>query len=796
MTQTIGTPLPWESEPYSIKRHGLSITNCDSEPVHTPGCVQAHGALLVVRLADLRILQASDNAQSLLGHAAGELLGQSVAAVVGQGGIDLLKALLAKEQLERNPMHLMTLPRAEARAKAGIVAPFDVSFHTIDGVGVLEFESTGRTGAGEPDYYALVKKTVTRLQGAKSLAQFCTLVTAEVRQLTGLDRVMVYKFHADGHGEVIAESKRGDLDPWLGLHYPAEDIPKPAREIFTRTWIRPVPDVSDALAELVPLVNPDTGQALNMTFCALRGTSNMYSEYLRNMGVAAALTMAIRSNDNLWGLIACHHYAGPKHVPYQVRAACEFLAQVVTLQHQAAEAKEHDAYRANIERVHQQLLATAGTAGSLGGFTGETLSLLDAIHAGGVALYHGEQWSLKGTTPDSAQLDNLKNWLMDTWLVPGAHLPYATDHLAQPYPDAARFASVASGLMALPVSLSEQSLLLWFRPETLHTVKWGGNPHDKPVVFGPNGPRLSPRHSFEMFSESVRGRSLPWLAVETEAAASLRMAMLDVLASQVAQRMDVNHNMARSNEELDAFAYVASHDLKEPLRGIHQYANQLLQDAALVGDESRAKLDRMVQLTVRMDTLLDGLLHFSRVGGGDAAPKLVDLNKTLGEALEMVGFRTDQGSSVHVPRQLPRARCNETQCRQIFVNLLSNALKYSDRAQKRIEIGYIDPSETHSRPGCLQGCASETIFYVADNGVGIDAKHFTQIFKLFKRLHGHSDYGGGAGAGLAIVDKLVELHGGKVWVYSLPGEGATFYFTLPGRAASAHEGAHHKAPTT
>ena len=796
MTQTIGTPLPWESEPYSIKRHGLSITNCDSEPVHIPGCVQAHGALLVVRLADLSVLQASDNAQALLGHAAGELLGQSVAAVIGLEGIGLLKTLLVKEQTDRNPMHLFTLPSVQAALKPGIAAPLDISFHTIDGVGVLEFESTGRIDAGEPDYYALVKKTVTRLQGAKSLRQFCDLVTDEVRQLTGLDRVMVYKFHADGHGEVIAESRRGDLDPWLGLHYPAQDIPKPAREIFTKTWIRPVPDVSDALAELVPLVNPDTGKALDMTYCALRGVSNMYSEYLRNMGVAAALTMAIRSNEDLWGLIACHHYTGPKHVSYQVRAACEFLAQVVTLQYQAAEAKEHDAYRLNIERVHQQLLACAGTEGTLACFTEGTPSLLEAIHAGGVALHHANQWWCKGNTPDSVQLDHLKNWLKDACLTPGVRLPYVTDCLVQAYPDAARFASVASGLMAIPVSLGEASLLLWFRPETLKTVNWGGNPHDKPVMPGPNGPRLSPRHSFELFSESVRQRSLPWLAVETEAAVRLRMAVIDLLAGQVEQRIDTNHNMARSNEELDAFAYVASHDLKEPLHGIHQYANQLLQDSVQVGDENRSKLDRMVQLTVRMDSLLDALLNFSRVGGANTAPQAVDLNKTVAQALEMVGFRTDQGCSFHVPRLLPMASCNDTQCRQIFVNLLSNALKYSDKPQKRIEIGYIESAESHPRPGCPQGSASDTIFYVADNGVGIHAKHFKQVFKLFKRLHGQNDYGGGAGAGLAIVDKLVGQHGGKVWVDSRPGQGATFYFTLPGKAVSANAGAHPKAPTT
>ena len=791
MPQATNNPLPWESEPYSVKRHGLTLTNCDMEPVQTPGCIQAHGVLLVLRLSDLSILQASDNAQAVLGHAAHGLLGQPASRVLGLDGETRLRELLAKEATDRNPLYLLTLPGGPNGADT-----LDITVHTTDGVVVLEFESTGHTEGATPDYYALVKTTVTRLQTAGSLQELCNVVVDEIRELTGQDRVMIYKFHADGHGEVLAESRRADLEPWLGLHYPAEDIPKPAREVFTKTWIRPVSDVAGALAELVPLVNPDTGLPLNMTYCALRGVSIMYSEYLRNMRVAAALTMAIRRNEDLWGLIACHHYAGPQHISHHVRAACEFLAQVVTLQHQAAEAKEHAAYRRSIEKVHQHLIAAAGSTGNFAGFTAGTPSLLDGIEAGGAALYDDNHWTCAGHTPNEAQLAGLKDWLIDTRLSANAHPLYATDHLAQAYPHAAAFAKVASGLMALPVSLSERSLMLWFRPETLQTVNWGGNPHDKPLVPGPNGPRLSPRHSFELFSESVRQRSLPWKLVELEAAAGLRMAMLDLLAGQAEHRIDTNQNMARSNEELDAFAYVASHDLKEPLHSIREYANELLENAALMGDKNRNKLDRMVRLTVRMDSLLDALLQFSRVGGAKATFKAVDLNKTVNEAVEMVGFRTTDGNSVFLPRPLPVAHCNEVQCRQIFVNLLSNALKYSDRTHKRVEVGYIDPADSHPRPGCPQGAEGATIFYVADNGIGIDAQYFKQVFKLFKRLHGKNHYGGGTGAGLTIVGKLVAQHGGKVWVDSVPGQGATFYFTLAADAASAHAGASKKGLTT
>jgi len=777
MTRTTEAPPPWSGQPYSIKRHGVSITNCDSEPVQTPGCVLAHGAMLVLRPTDLTILQASENTDRLLGHPVETLLNKPVRAAIGPDGEASLKEFLATEPTDRNPLYVFTLPARND------VPPLDVTAHTIDGVAVVEFEATGRTGASEPDYYALVKKTVTRLQTAKTLQEFCDLTADEFRTLTGLDRVMIYKFHADGHGEVFAESKRADLDPWLGLHYPAEDIPKPARDMLRMVWVRPLPDVGGALAELVPLTNPDTGRPLPMTHCALRGASIMYTEYLRNMTVTAALTLPIRRGGDLWGLIACHHYSGPNFVPYQVRAACEFLAQVASLQYQAAEDREHLAYRLKLDGTHQQLVAQAAREDGLVALTEGNPKLIDGIAAGGVALFHRDRWWRVGNTPTEAELDALGEWLNDRPEFASVTRPlYATDSLAQDYPPAAAFADVASGLLAATLYRSNRNWMLWFRPEIIQMVNWGGNPHEKPTVPGPHGPRLTPRASFELFQESVRGRSLPWLAVELDAAARLRMLVMELVVSRAQRLADLNANLTQSNEELDAFAYVASHDLKEPLRGIYKYAHQLLEDATIANEGHRRKLDGLLRLTVRMDSLLDSLLHFSRVGRAALQTEDADLNEVVNESIEMVDARRAEGpTEIAVPRPLPHARCDRVRCREIFVNLLSNALKYNDKAQKRVEVGFVAPEEDHPRPGCPGGFADLTIYYVRDNGIGIPARHFEQVFKMFKRLHGRDEYGGGAGAGLTIVQKLVERHHGRVWLDSTQGEGTTFYFTLSGR---------------
>jgi light-regulated signal transduction histidine kinase (bacteriophytochrome) len=252
-----------------------------------------------------------------------------------------------------------------------------------------------------------------------------------------------------------------------------------------------------------------------------------------------------------------------------------------------------------------------------------------------------------------------------------------------------------------------------------------------------------------------------------------------LLVSRAERLADLNADLTRSNEELDAFAYVASHDLKEPLRGIYKYAHQLLEDAAVADEQNRKKLEGLMRLTVRMDSLLDSLLYFSRVGRETLLTEVTDLNEVVAEAVEMVDARRTEGpTEIVIPRPLPNIRCDRVRCREIFVNLLSNALKYNDKPQKRVEVGFIAPSEDHRRPGFPEGVSGLPIYYVKDNGIGIPVRHFEQVFKMFKRLHGRDEFGGGTGAGLTIVQKLVERHHGRVWLESTPGTGTTFYFTL------------------
>jgi len=301
----------------------------------------------------------------------------------------------------------------------------------------------------------------------------------------------------------------------------------------------------------------------------------------------------------------------------------------------------------------------------------------------------------------------------------------------------------------------------------LQVVKWSGNP-EKSVIADESGLRLLPRKSFDLWQQIKEGHSLPWLGCEIETVEEFREAIVNLILRNVNALAQMNAKLERSNSELDAFAHIASHDLKEPLRGLHNYASFLMEDYADKLDADGVnKLQTMVRLTQRMEDLINSLLHFSRVGRVDLSMGDVDLNDVLAQVIDMLSVRIQEiRIALRIPRRLPTLWCDRVHVAEVFNNLITNAFKYNDKADKWIEVGYVD--EPHQ----------PITFYVRDNGIGIQEKHLDTIFLIFKRLHGRDEFGGGTGSGLTIVKKIVERHGGRIWVESVYGEGTTFYFTL------------------
>ncbi len=232
-------------------------------------------------------------------------------------------------------------------------------------------------------------------------------------------------------------------------------------------------------------------------------------------------------------------------------------------------------------------------------------------------------------------------------------------------------------------------------------------------------------------------------------------------------------DLERSNQELDDFAYIASHDLKEPLRGLHNFSRFLIEDYEdRLDEDGKNMLETISELTQRMEAQLNALLHYSRLGRTELSIQKTDLNQLVEEVVKMFAITVKQnGAEISVVRELPTIVCDHVRVKEVFQNLIGNALKYNENEKAQIEIGYVE--DHPSRKG-------EAVYYVRDNGIGIDKRHIDSVFKIFRRLHPRHAYGGGTGSGLTIVKKIINQHNGEIWVESEGvGKGCTFYFTLP-----------------
>jgi len=503
--------------PTPFQASQAALDACDAEPIHLPGGVQPFGVLLVLPPDGWRVVQASANAEELLGVAVPQLLGRALEDVFEPESlaplVDGLEGLP-----EGSPVTLA--PRLRG---CGVV--LEAVAHRHDGLLLFECH-TAAAGAHEVDAREAVRELAALTRGGTlpSVVDFAGHLARLVRRVSGYDRVMVYRFDGAGNGEIVAEARDVAVEPFLGLHYPASDIPSQARALYLKKRVRLLGDVQAADVPLVPRTSPVTGREVDLSHAMLRAFSPVHREYLQTMGVRASLVLSVVREGRLWGLVACHHNT-PRWLGVRTLEACDTLCNLLEV---------HLALHENVERaraearVHQatHLLRRAVAVASdwPQALVSGDISLLDVVPAQGAAVVRaGEVWCT-GTTPDRARVVEIADWLAGA--APVRLL--ALDALGAREERFAPIAAHASGLLAAEVSREEGSWLLWFRPEWQHTVRWGGAPqkHEE-LVDGV--PRLSPRRSFAVWLEDVRGRAHPWTEGDLTAAELLRSALVDEL---------------------------------------------------------------------------------------------------------------------------------------------------------------------------------------------------------------------------------------------------------------------------
>lgn len=759
-----------------VTAQNVNLTNCDREAIQIPSSIQPHGILFALTEPEFTIVQVSNNTFEYLGLQPEELLNQKLSFLLDESQIQAMRMCLTEDFERVNPLKVSI-------DRSGKTLVFDGIVHRSVGAVVLELEPTQSTrdDAKFFDFYNLVRSPLNKIQKSSTLSELCDVIVKEVRKITGFDRVMVYRFDDDGAGMVISESPREGLEKFLGLRYPATDIPKQARKLYTLNLLRLIRNVNYQPVELIPQLNPQTNKPLDMSLSVLRSVSPLHIEYLKNMGVTASMSVSLLKDKKLWGLIACHHYGSEKKVSYEIRTVCEFLGQIMSFELAAKEENEDLDYKMKLKSIQSKFIDSITHAEDLvEGLTKNPSDLLDLVGASGVAICDRESLFIEGKTPTELQINELVSWV-ETQM--GNEIIYHTDSLASFYPEAEKFTDVGSGLIAVFISKVQKTCIIWFREEVVQTVNWGGNPHKPIEVLSDGSLQISPRQSFKLWQETVRDKSLPWKNCEIEAALELRSSIVGILLRKADELAKVNLELERSNDDLDSFAYIASHDLKEPLRGIHNYSSFLMEDyGETLDSDGVSKLETLMRLTKRMENLIDSLLHYSRLGRTELSLNKTNLNDIVNNAVDVIKISQNKDFNIRITRKLPTIKCDTTQISELFTNLISNGLKYNDKTEKWVEIGFIDPVVDVEEYQLLythrSDCEPPTIFYVKDNGIGIRPKHLETVFRIFKRLHAPNKYGGGTGAGLTIVKKIVERHNGTIWVESTFKEGSTFYFTL------------------
>lgn len=494
------------------------LANCEREQIHLVGSIQPHGALLVVREPDQVVIQASVNA--------GELLG--IEGIVGRKLRDL-GGTLATAILPRTLEPLDGVPVA-LRLKAGAAeAEFDVMLHRPPGGGlVVELEPA----LPQPDIARRVETALQAFLSCYALRPLCEEAARVFHDVSGHDRVMVYRFAEEGHGEVFAEQRRPDLEPYLGNRYPASDIPEVARRLYARNRLRVVADVAYQPAPLEPRLNPLTGAELDMSHCVLRSVSPMHVQYLRNMQVGATMVCSVMVGGRLWGLVACHHET-PRRVPLAVRAACDLLAEALGTRIAALESFVQAQAELSVRRLEQRLVEAISREGDWrAALFDSPATLLQPLGAGGAALLFEGQVQTLGEVPGTNLLRQLGAWL-DTH-PRGA--PIATHSLRSAMPDLDALTPVAAGVLAARISASPGEYLIWFRPEQPRTLVWGGDP-TKPVEVHGGVRTLSPRRSFAKWHQLVEGCSEPWTPKDIATARLIGDSVSDVVIQFRSVRM-------------------------------------------------------------------------------------------------------------------------------------------------------------------------------------------------------------------------------------------------------------------
>jgi two-component system, chemotaxis family, sensor kinase Cph1 len=481
---------------------------CGSLPIHLINLIQPYGALVVVDKETVNIVQVSENAT--------DVFGVSTESVINTPFKNYLSSGSDKEFLTRFDQDADKIPVLCHIAGKSFMA----LVHALDLFYVVEIDLTPYNEKKQISFlsvYQEIKYAINIIQGSNTIPTVAENCAKQIKLISGYDKVMIYCFDDDWNGTVIAEEKEDEMESYLGITFPASDVPKQARLLYQRNPFRFIPTREYQPVKLYPVINPITGSFIDLSDCNVRSVAAVHLEYLKNMGVMSSMSVRILNGDNLWGLIACHHRT-PKMLSFEIRSVIEMLCNIISARITNIQGGERSLFSMHLKEQYKNIVEEAYRSRNLQkALLNGDPDILKLFNVEGVAIILNENFYAKGNIPDKEDMRELILWLHAKQL---RHIFY-TDSLSGEFDQAGEFKSIASGLMVIPINHEADEYVIMFRPEVVKVINWGGNPEER-IQFEDRSQNYHPRNSFKKWQQLVQGKSRPWREDEVLAAENLR----------------------------------------------------------------------------------------------------------------------------------------------------------------------------------------------------------------------------------------------------------------------------------
>lgn len=729
----------------------MNFVECHDEPIHIPGYIQSFGYLIGIDTASLAITFFSENITDIFPiENSNELFEKKLSQFpeIFQNVIDS-EIFQDAGFLERreNETYFDKIFIGEKQYHFSVFRANNYIF--------LEFEAVSKNSqkriTNKYDNFYIVDND----------QEIWDQLLNTLFNIINYDRVMVYKFMNDGSGKVIAEKTNNHLESYLGLHYPEHDIPRQARELYKKKRKR---IFSNVHSEPVRILSR-TETNIDLTFAASRAMSPIHGQYIKNSGASSSFSISIIIDDKLWGLVTCQN-SEAKHIDLEDRVQAGIFTVLASNAYSSFKAKKELGYRLDLNEKLSYLKSEFLKHGTLfDSLDANKCDLRSIPKADGLAIVSDNEIVTDGITPDKEIINNIIDWAYQNI----SENVFISNSFLKDHGRDLNLSSESAGIIIYFIERSKKEILIWFRKEFDEHINWAGNPEKKIDVFSKDGIEMqfiSPRQSFEVFTENIRGNSKRWGSKNVIAVNLIRDLVLETSHKQYTTIKKLNDQLKKVNEELDSFSYTISHDLGTPLTVMKLNAQMLLKSFGETSDndKNKNKINSIIDEIDSMAEMMQNVLQLSRAKHSEIQLENIETNPTIQKITENAKITYDTQKSIVVIKECPEVLADKTMLHQVFLNIINNAVKYSsDQEQPIIEI-----------EGTEQG--DKIIYRIKDNGIGIPEENKHKMFKIFNRMDNAKKFKGN-GVGLSIVHRIMNRLGGNV-DYESSNEGTCFILTF------------------